>query len=106
MKARISVLAGSLLLTLGTAADVHGQNIHPRLENLERRVDQGVRSKELTPTEADRLRNQLRDVREREQRMRADGKLGPRERKELDAELDRLSRRIVKQKHDEQKPRR
>lgn len=105
MKTRLAVLAGSLLLALAASPAVDAQTIHQRIANLEKRIDHGVRSKELTRAEADRLREELREIKKREHRLHGDGKLGPREREALNTDLERLSRKIAREKHDDQKRR-
>ena len=67
---------------------------------LEQRIDHGWRSGELTRHEYRRLRGALRDIERAERVYWSDGHLSPRERNELHARLDWLSREIYRQKHD------
>lgn len=68
------------------------------------RVDQGVRSGQLTRAEALRLeRAQARlDAKLRRQRARNGGRLTPAQRREAKREQDRLNRQIYREKHDRQ----
>ncbi len=106
MKTRLSVLAGALLVALTlpvTVAADRGGSIPERVHQMERRIDQGARSGSLTRREADRLRGELRGILRKEERMRHDGRLSPRERDVLHADLDRLDRHITIEKHDDQR---
>lgn len=66
------------------------------------RIQQGIRSGELTPREAQRLIAEQQQI-ERQQRFyMADGRLNPHERQRLMIELEDASRNIWRQKHDAQ----
>jgi len=67
------------------------------------RINQGVRSGELTPEEARGLRTEQKLVRITKRAMKADGKVTPRERRVLNRQLNRTSRDISREKHDDQK---
>ena len=77
--------------------------IQQRMQNQEQRIDQGVRSGQLTPKEAGKLEAEQAKIRQTEQRMKADGNLTPKERRKLDNMQDRASDHIYRQKHDRQK---
>lgn len=101
----ISVAAASAVLAaLPVAASAAPwQPIHQRQANLERRIDQGVRSGELNRREAARLRGQFRDIERLEAHYRYTGhRLSPSERADLDRRYDRLSDHVYAQKHDNQ----
>jgi septal ring factor EnvC (AmiA/AmiB activator) len=103
MKIRLAVLAGAVLMALAspvTFAD-RGGSISERVQHMERRIDQGIRSGSLTRNEAQRLRDELRGILHKERRMRDDGRLSGRERDVLHADLDRLDRHISREKHDD-----
>jgi hypothetical protein len=79
------------------------ESINQREANLDRRIDQGVRSGELTRPEAHRLRSELNSL----ERLEADyrrsgGGLSPDERRDLDRRFDQLSAQVYAQKHDGQ----
>lgn len=67
------------------------------------RIKEGVRDGELTRKEAARLRAGQAHVNRLERRAEKDGKLTPEEKLRLEKAQDRQSRRILKEKHDEQK---
>jgi Ni/Co efflux regulator RcnB len=78
------------------------QSINQRQANLEQRIDQGVRSGELTRAEAARLRGEFRSIARLEASYRRSHGLSMRERADLDARFDRLSRQVMAEKHDRQ----
>jgi len=73
--------------------------INDRQERQDRRIEQGVKSGELTRGERRYLEEEQRRINRLERRFRSDGRLTKRERSILDAELDRLSRQIKVMKH-------
>jgi len=77
--------------------------IQQRMQNQESRIDQGVKSGELTPKEAEKLEAEQAKIRQTEQRMKSDGNLTPKEREKLHNMQDRASDHIYRQKHDRQK---
>lgn len=78
------------------------QTINQRQANLEQRINQGVRSGDLTRREADRLRGEFRSISRLEANYRRSNGLSARERADLDARFDRLSRQIKVERHDRQ----
>lgn len=84
-------------------ADAHP--VTPRVDRREARqharIQQGVRSGELTPEEAARLRAGQGHVRRMERRAKSDGVVTPGERVRLDHAQDRQSRRIARLKHND-----
>lgn len=77
--------------------------IQQRMQNQERRIDQGVKSGELTPKEAGKLEAEQARIQQTEQRMKSDGQLTSKERQKLHTMQDRSSDRIYRQKHDRRK---
>ena len=95
--AAVSTLAVAVPVTASAAP---WQSINQRQDNLERRIDQGVRKGDLTRSEAQRLRGEFRDLTQLErQYRRSGGGLSARERADLDRKFDRLSQRIYAQRH-------
>ncbi|MGE0044220.1 MAG: hypothetical protein AB7J28_05040 [Hyphomonadaceae bacterium] len=70
------------------------QNINQRQANLDRRIDQGVRTGQLSAREAARLRSEFRDIAALEARYRRTGGLSLAERQDLDRRFDRLSAQV------------
>lgn len=66
------------------------------------RIDQGIRSGELTPMEAQRLIGEQREIERMQRAYMADNRLSPFERQRLMNELDEASNDIWNQKHDAQ----
>ena len=101
MKAWISGIA--LLAATAPALAYQGfgdPSINQREYRLEQRIEQGVRSGELTRNEYRRLRFELRDIERNKQWFMADGRLTASERAQLHARLDALSREIYRERHD------
>lgn len=74
-------------------------SINQRQGQLDRRIDQGVRQGDLSRREAQRLRNEFRDIARLENRYRSNG-LTFRERADLDRRFDRLSAQIRAERRD------
>lgn len=79
------------------------RGIQQRMQNQERRIDQGVQGGALTPKEAGKLEAEQARIQQTEQRMKADGRLTSKERQKLHTMQDRSSDHIYRQKHDRQK---
>jgi hypothetical protein len=90
-------------LTLATATAASANPRSPWINRREHRqawrIHQGVKSGELTPGEARRLRAQERDIRWDEREAKSDGKLTVAERRHLNRELNHSSRDIYRLKH-------
>ena len=76
--------------------------IDKREHNQQERIRQGIKSGELTRRETIRLEEQEAKIRVNEKFAKADGKITPAERERLEKELNRSSRNIYDQKHDNQ----
>ena len=74
-------------------------NINQRQEKQRDRIRAGIRSGELAPKEAKRLRKQQKDIARLEQRFRADGRFSAKERKIIHNKLDASAKRIYQLKH-------
>ncbi len=102
---RLAAILGSLVVAGGAlqaVASPGGQGVDARQHRQHHRIEQGVRSGELTRREAARATAQQRHIRAEERRYRADGNLGPVERADLRRDQARASRGIHRQKHDAQ----
>jgi hypothetical protein len=88
------------VLSLSALAQQPSQyNINARQANQERRIDQGVRSGELTPRETRRLERGQNHINRMEDRAKADGVVTPREHRRIAHAQNRQSRRIFRAKH-------
>jgi len=74
-------------------------NLNQRQDELNRRIEWGVRSGALDRREAADLRQDAREIARLEARYRING-LNPRERADLDRRFDRLDAQIARQTHD------
>jgi len=97
------LLALTFALALGTTGSL-AQRIENRKDRQNARINQGVRSGELTNKEAARLKARQANL---NQKIRQDRKDGPgltaAERARIEQRQDNISRDIARQKHDGQK---
>jgi hypothetical protein len=95
------VLAGSLLLGSlpALAQSTYDPDIQAREQRQQQRIQQGLRSGQLTPKEANRLEAEQRWIKATEARMKADGNLTRAERAKLTRMQNRASRNICRKKH-------
>jgi hypothetical protein len=94
----------SVVLALSTAVPALAAEVDKREAVQQQRINQGVRSGELTPREANRLERKEAKVNREIARDRAmnGGTLTPAERRKINREENRNSRAIYRQKHDAQ----
>jgi len=94
---------GIAAATIPAASAQHGgwQGINQRQAQLDRRIDQGVRSGQLNRREAERLRSEFRGIANLEYRYRRSAPgLTMAERRDLDRRFDALSRKIRWERND------
>ena len=88
-------------------ANVSAQTATPvvdqKQQNQNARINQGVKSGEITPKEAARLNARETKIQHDKRVAKADGKVTPAEKAKLNREQKRTSRAIARQKHDAQK---
>jgi hypothetical protein len=95
-------VAGVFILGASVVSMAGPHGINRREYQEQRRINQGIRSGELTRREAGRLEAGMAKIKTDERFARMDGTVTPRERARLDRELNRESRGIYRQKHDGQ----
>ena len=88
------MVAGSVL-----AGNTHNPVINDRITEQQKRIDEGIASGQLSSAEADILQDNLNWIKAEETRLKADGKLTPKEKARLNKMLDRNSKMIYKKKH-------
>ena len=105
LSATLLTLAGVFAVASASQADTRhtrDPGVNARQHNQRERIQQGVRSGELTRRETGRLVEEQRDVRQLERAYKSDGTLTGAERRDLQHEQNQASRDIYRQKHDEQ----
>ena len=105
LSATLLTLAGALAVVSASQADTRhtrDPGVNARQHNQRERIQQGVRSGELTRRETGKLLEEQRDVRQFERAYKSDGTLTDAERRDLHHEQNQASRDIYRQKHDEQ----
>lgn len=85
-----------------TQRGVRDPRIDARQQLQRERIQQGVRSGELTRREARNAREDQRDIRQLERAYKSDGELTRSERRDLNHEQDQASRELYRDKHDGQ----
>ena len=96
----IAVLPGlALAQSSGTSST---PRIDQRQENQQKRIDQGVKSGQLTNKEAARLEKGQARIQKAEDKAMADGKMTTKERKKIEHMQDQQSKKIYREKHDKQ----
>lgn len=84
----------------GARGATRDPGVNARQANQRERIEQGVRSGELTRSEARQLGTEQRAIRQEERQYKSDGVLTKDERKDLQQDLNVASRDIASQKHD------
>jgi len=103
MRKIVSFLVAAVFVLGASAVSMAGtRGINSREYREQQRINQGIRSGELTRREARRLEAGLARIRIDERYARSSGGISPHERARLERELNRESRGIYRQKHDGQ----
>ncbi len=95
MKIKFFLLATVLAIT---GIQVNAQAVKREVEQ-HRRIKQGVRSGELTPSEARNLRRDQKAIHQEVKAAKADGVVTPEEKKDIRQDQNRESRKIYRKKH-------
>ena len=98
----MSVVAALCLTATVADAGTRDPGVNARQQNQRARIQQGVRSGELTRPETRRAVESQRDIRQLERAYKSDGTLTGVERRDLRHEQSQASREIYRQKHDGQ----
>ena len=99
----LAALCGVAMVSTALAAErPHDPGVNARQHAQQGRIQQGVRSGELTPDETKSLKEETKALRQEERAYKSDGKLSVAERKDLHQDANKLSRDIYREKHDAQ----
>ena len=98
----IAVFVLAALPALAFAQGTATPNIDKRQAEQQKRIDEGVKSGQLTGREAARLEKGQAKVQRMENKAKADGVVTAKERKQITHEQDKQSKRIAREKHDRQ----
>lgn len=102
----VFVFAGVLLVStsmLYAEPGAHTPGASTRQHNQTHRINQGVKSGELTQDEAKDLRGDKREIRQQKRTAKSDGTVTGQERKDLHKSLNESSQNIYEEKHDTEK---
>lgn len=103
INAKAIAVAIALAFTGSAFAQTATPNIDKRQANQEKRIEQGVKSGELTPKETANLEKREAKLQTDKEKAKADGVVTKKERAKLQHEANRDSKAIYRQKHDAQK---
>lgn len=101
-KLLIVVLAAVAVPAIAQTAAPATPRIDKREAVQQQRIEQGVKSGQLTPQEAARLEKGQARVQSMEDKAKADGKVTAKERSRIEHAQDQQSRKIYREKHDRQ----
>ena len=99
LKTTLAAVVSTMLLS-SAFAGTRDPGVNKRQHNQHERIHQGVKSGELTHSEATALRAEQRAIRTQEREFKSDGVLTRGERRELHRDLNESSRDIYREKHD------
>jgi hypothetical protein len=102
------VLLGTSLTAVLSATALYAgptddPGIQQREQNQQQRIDQGVKSGQLTPREAGKLEGEQAKIKQDEARMKSDGKLTKAERAKLKRDQNKANKDIYRKKHNDRK---
>jgi hypothetical protein len=100
MKQLITIAAALSVLAIGNLS--HASRAGVRNQNQAGRIEQGVKSGELTRPEARKLRREEKRIHGAEAKAKSDGTVTPEEKAKIEAMQDKASKNIYDQKHDDQ----
>lgn len=86
-----------------TPSDKAGARIDQRQANQQKRIDEGVKSGDLTKRETERLQKNQERIQKMEDKARADGKVTKQEARRIEHAQDRQSKAIAHERHDKQR---
>ena len=100
---KLSVFAATAAVACAFLGNVYAQDKTPVVDQVQqhqgKRIDQGIKTGELTKGEAARLGAQQNKIKVDEARAKADGKVTKKERAKLKREQNRANRNIFRKKH-------
>ena len=94
------ILGTAAVLTAFVAGPAFADSIDRSQYNQQKRIEQGIRSGQLTRHEAARLEAEQSHIAAMERRAKADGYVDPWERRQIAAAQNRAGRDIFREKHD------
>jgi hypothetical protein len=101
IQSAITLLSGLIFISfVADSAEARRDQLRQRRQKA--RIAEGVQSGELTPNEARKLRRGQKRIDRAQERATADGVVTDKEKAKLERMEDRQSRKIYKEKHDNQ----
>lgn len=103
IKTLIAAILASAVIVPAFAQVASTPRIDQRQDNQQARIEQGVRSGELTRNEARQLQHQQAHINAAERRATADGVVTPKEQRKIEHMQDNASKQIAKKKHNKKR---
>lgn len=103
MKTKILTVLFAAVVSLNLIAQIATPGITSKQNEQQSRINQGIRSGELTPRETRKLDRQQAKIQADKRAAKADGVVTPRERRHIKKEQERADQRIYSEKHDFQR---
>ena len=99
MRTKWGLMGCVVAFVVVTVRPAFAGEVQARIDNQEKRIDQGVNSGQLTPAEAANLEAREAKIEANRQKALADGKMTPAERRKLNRQENRQSKKIARKKH-------
>jgi hypothetical protein len=103
LKSTLAIVVMAAVPGLALAQTTSTPRIDKRQELQQKRIDKGVQSGALNEKEAARLEKGQERVEKMEEKAAADGKVTVKERARIEHRQDQQSKKIFRQKHDQQR---
>jgi hypothetical protein len=98
---KLTIVGVAAALVLSSTLTFAGE-VHHRQKRQHKRIEKGVRSGELTPEEAGKLKAEEADIQAKREKALADGKMTKKERRQIRHEQNQTGHEIRKDKHNSQ----
>jgi hypothetical protein len=100
-----AMLLGTVVMGYAQRGDWRG-DIRARIHDAKERIERGINQGLITRHEARSLHGELDGILHKIDRMKSDGHLSPKERDSINRDIERLNRRITREKRDDDRRRR
>ena len=103
MNAVPGVSPGFIAVQQSDRSEERSANINERESQIRNRIERGISDGRITRQEAHRLYDELSQIEAKERAARANGRIGGRENREINDDLDRLAEDVRHQLRDDQR---
>ncbi len=96
-----AVMLFSMIAIGNSEREDYRGGIRTRIQAAKQRIEQGIKNRSLTSSEAKKLKGELDGILHKIDRMKDDKQINQSEREKINSDLDRLDRDIAKEKRDD-----